>query len=95
MDPAKSAVKGEQMAIKNRNNNDLALHHIWVFGIVLSFASLLGLFLALNLGIASTSPLAWGLALGVFVGVGLFMFSSLNFWASMPFPKEKEEENVV
>ena len=93
MDPAKSAVKGEQMAIKNRKDNDLTLlYRVWVFGFVLAFASLFGFFVAMVFGVA---PLLLGLlTIGVFVGVGLFVLSS-SFWDLLPFPEEKPKKKRI
>ena len=77
------------MAIKNKNDNGLAilLHYVWVFGIVLAFTSLFGWFMvAIVFGVAM--PLLLDLlTVGVLVGIGLFMFLNFYFWALLPFPR--------
>ena len=88
MDPAESTIEGEQMAIKNKNNNDLVLYFIWVFGIVLTYASLFGILIFIAFGVATSLILSL-LTICVLVGVFLFLFSSLVAWISLPFPKER------
>ena len=78
MDPAKSAVKGEQMAIKNRNNRGFDAHHTLSFGIILILLSLFGLFLASYFGIAPTSPSVLILIFGAAYGSILVMISVLS-----------------
>jgi len=76
------------MTTKNRNDNDLVLYFIWVFGIVLTFASLFGILIVIAFGVATSLILSL-LAVCVLVGIFLFLFSSLAVWASLPFPKER------
>jgi len=71
------------MTTKNKNDNDLVLYFIWVFGIILTFASLFGILIVMAFGIATYLILSL-LAVCVFVGIGLFLFSSLVSWASLP-----------
>jgi len=82
------------MTIKNRKDNDLTLlYRVWVFGLVLAFASLFGLFVAMVF--VGVAPLLLGLlAIGVFAGVGLFVFSS-SFWDLLPFPEEKPKKKRI
>jgi len=76
------------MTTKNKNDNDLVLYFIWVFGIILTFASLFGILIFMAFGVATSLILSL-LVICVFVGILLFLFSSLVSWASLPFPKEK------
>jgi len=94
VDPAESAIKGEQMAIKNRKDNDLTLlYRVWVFGFVLAFASLFGFFVAMVFGVA---PLLLGLlAIGVFAGVGLIVLSSSLGEDLLLFPEEKPKKKRI
>jgi len=74
--------KVDKMTTKNRNDNGLALHYVWVFGIVLAFASLFGLFAVIAFGVATPSLLGL-LVVGLVVGVSLFMLTTLDFWISI------------
>jgi len=82
------------MTTKNRNDNDLVLlHYVWVFGIVLAFASLFGLFVAMVFGVA---PLLLDLlAIGVFAGVGLIVLSSSLEADLLLFPEEKPKKKRI
>jgi len=72
------------MATKNRKDNDLDVFFlIWIFGIVLAFASFLGFFAVLALGIPAPL-LLWSLAFSTFIGVSLFVFASAEFLVSLP-----------
>jgi len=92
MDPAKSAVKGEQMTEPYVSLLIKFIVGLYVISFVLTFASLFGLFVAMVFGVA---PLLLGLlAMGVFVGVGLFVLSS-SFWDLLPFPEEKPKKKRI
>ena len=73
------------MARKNKNDNRLLDHllYVWIFGIVLAFASFLGFFAVLALGIPAPL-LLWSLAFGTFIGVSLFVFANAEFLVSLP-----------
>ena len=70
------------MTTKNKNNNDLVLYFIWVFGIVLTFASLFGILMVMAFGVATSLILSL-LAVCVLVGILLFLFSSLAWFLGL------------
>jgi len=87
--------RGDKMTIKNRKDNDLTLlYRVWVFGLVLAFASLFGLFAVIAFGVATPSLLGL-LVVGLVVGVSLFMLTTLDFWISLPFPEEKPKKKRI